>query len=89
MAALTLTACQICPEKPPVIQYEYIVKQPPAEFLEIPAYPTVQLTEHSMQSDIAEWILDLDLRAKDMELKLIKIKEFFQSLESDDKLKAE
>lgn len=89
LTVISLSACQICPDKPPVIQYEYVVKQPPSELLEIPAYPDVQFNERSMQSDVAEWIVDIEQRSRDLELKLIKIKQFFADINSDLNKKAE
>lgn len=76
---LVLGACQVCPEKPAVIEYRYVVRSAPADLYIIPPYPLLEITPTTQQSDVAEWILEMEERTRSLENQLVRLKEFFEA----------
>lgn len=76
---LVLSACQICPEKPAIVEYRYVTKSAPAELYNIPAYPQLDITDSTQQSDVAAWILDLESRSRELENQILRLRDFFEA----------
>lgn len=62
----------------PVVEYRSAQKQAPAELYEIPPYPKLEFTPETKQSDIANWILDIEAYIQTLEGKIGALKEFFE-----------
>lgn len=81
--ALTLSACAtkeqlVKPEQVVVKETSYVMRIPPKELLEIPPpVPKIDI-DAAKQSTIANWIIDMNARMKDLENKFIEIGVFFK-----------
>jgi len=77
-----LTACSslgIGSRSETAIEYRTTVRSAPAELYDIPPYPKLELTPDTKQSDVAQWIINLEEYAQDLEGKIKALKEFFET----------
>lgn len=76
---LSLTGCaSVCTEQANLVDQNYVVRKAPSELYTIPEYPTIDLIS-ATQADVAEWITNLEERSRELELKIQKLKEFFEA----------
>ena len=68
--------CETPVDKPPVIQYKYIVNQVPEDLLTIPPMVAPIDTTVSSDKDAALWIADRERRTQELEKRLRAVKEF-------------
>lgn len=61
------------------IEYRTVVRTAPAELYDIPPYPTIKMTHETKQSDIAQWIINLEEYALNLEGKIKALKAFFEA----------
>lgn len=79
ITAFTLSGCGALTKKePPVIEYRNAQKSAPAELYDIPPYPKLEFNEETKQSDVAQWIIDIEQYIQNLEGKIKALKEFFE-----------
>ena len=76
---IILGGCGLNQPKPTVVEYRYVTKTAPAELYEIPKFPEIEITDTTLQSDIAIWLTLVDERSRELENKILKLKEFFEA----------
>jgi hypothetical protein len=76
---LVLSGCELFQRQPTAVEYRYVVRKAPAELYDVPKFPKLEVTEATLQSDIAIWITEVDERSRELENKILKLKEFFEA----------
>ena len=76
---IILSGCSWLQEKPTVVEYKYVVRTAPAELYDIPKFPEIIISDTTLQSDIAIWITQVEERSRELENKILKLKEFFEA----------
>lgn len=61
------------------VEYRTAERSAPAELYDIPPYPQLLINKSTKQSDVAQWIIDLEEYATILEGKIKALKEFFET----------
>ena len=72
-----LVGCSTCPEQNILIDQNYVLRKAPEELFAIPEYPTVDII-NATQADVADWVTRNEERSRELENKILRLKEFFE-----------
>ena len=77
LSFVVLAGCSTCPEQGEIIDQNYVLRTAPAELYTIPEYPTMDVV-NATQADVADWVTRNEERSRELESKILRLKEFFE-----------